>query len=224
MDVKEFLYAVKKLCKSLGPECDGCPFSYKDDDYPHYLNCRFTTYMPEGWDVEKIIKIYNHEQKLHDLNLRSREVVKIKVLPGGRMPEKKTAGAAAWDCYARIDVPEAPKDEMWIPKGHRGAKVPLGFAMEIPEGYHAEIFLRSSTGAKTPFRVSNSAGIIDSDYRGEVCALIDNINWCMPEVVRDGDRIVQMLIVKDPDVELVEADELSKTDRGASSFGSTGKR
>ena len=54
--------------------------------------------------------------------------------------------------------------------------------------------------------------------------MIDNINWCMPEVVRDGDRIVQMLIVKDPDVELVEADELSKTDRGASSFGSTGKR
>ena len=94
--------------------------------------------------------------------------VKIKVLPGGKMPVKKTAGAAAWDCYARIDVPEAPKDEMWIPKGHRGAKVPLGFAMEIPEGYHAEIFLRSSTGAKTPFRVSNSAGIIDSDYRGEV--------------------------------------------------------
>ena len=165
------------------------------------------------------------------MNLIPKITVKIKVLPGGRMPEKKTAGAAAWDCYARIDMPEAPKDmpeapkdEMWIPKRHRGAKVPLGFAMEIPEGYHAEILPRSSTGAKTPFRVSNSAGIIDSDYRGEVCALIDNINWCMPEVVRDGDRIVQMLIVKDPDVELVEADELSKTDRGASSFGSTGKR
>ena len=224
MDVKEFLYAVKKLCKSLGPECDGCPFSYKDDDHPHYLNCRFTTYMPEGWDVEKIIKIYNHEQKLHDLNLRSREVVKIKVLPGGRMPEKKTAGAAAWDCYARINVPEAPKDEMWIPKGHRGAKVPLGFAMELPEGYHAEIFPRSSTGAKTPLRVSNSAGIIDSDYRGEVCIILDNMDSFDRSLVKNGDRIAQMLVVKDPDVELVQVEDLSETERGTGGFGSTGKR
>lgn len=211
MDAKDFLNAARDLCLSID-KCEDCKLYVVGHGCILYNE-------PADYNVDMIMGTFDVATKNHD-----KPVVKIKLFPGGKMPVKKTAGAAAWDCYARIDVPEAPKDEMWIPKGHRGAKVPLGFAMEIPEGYHAEIFLRSSTGAKTPFRVSNSAGIIDSDYRGEVCALIDNINWCMPEVVRDGDRIVQMLIVKDPDVELVEADELSKTDRGASSFGSTGKR
>ena len=86
-------------------------------------------------------------------------VVKIKIFPGGHMPEKKTQGAAAYDCYARVDYCR------WIFPGEKGIKVPLGFAIELPEGYHAEILLRSSMGIKTGLRVSNGTGLIDSDYR-----------------------------------------------------------
>ncbi len=150
--------------------------------------------------------------------------VKIKVMPGGEMPKKKTAGAAAWDCYARIYEKYEPINELWINPGVAGVKIPLGFAMELPRGYHAEILPRSSLGTKTALRVSNSAGIIDSDYRGEVCILLDNISDFSPEQVRDGDRIAQMIIVKDPDVVLVEAEDLSETERGTGGFGSTGKR
>lgn len=149
------------------------------------------------------------------------EQVKVKIMEGGHRPEKKTAGAAAWDCYARID-----EKEVQIEPGTMGVKIPLGFAVELPKGYHAEIFPRSSLGTKTPLRISNGAGIIDSDYRGEVCLLVDNIGLLHSDTlaVHDGDRIAQMLIVRDPDVEIIQVDELSKTERGTGGFGSTGRR
>lgn len=217
MEAKEFLQGVADLCKKYGSGCEGCPFGYIDDEYKHYINCMLTTKMPEDWDVGKIMKIFNDEQKaLHD-------VVKIKLMPGGRMPEKKTAGAASWDCYARVDYCR------WIFPGEKGIKVPLGFAIELPEGYHAEILLRSSMGVKTGLRVFNGTGLIDSDYRGEVNIILDNVRNAMEgrtgvEGIGDGDRIAQMIIVKDPEVELVEADELSETKRGTGGFGSTGER
>ncbi|WP_105326124.1 dUTP diphosphatase [Acidaminococcus provencensis] len=152
------------------------------------------------------------------------EQVKIKLMPGGRMPKKKTAGAAAWDCYARIHEKYSPTDQLVLSAMDMGAKVPLGFAMELPKGYHAEILPRSSIGVKTKFRVSNSTGIIDSDYRGEVCIILDNISLVKRACIKDGDRIAQMLIVKDPDVELVQAEKLSETERGTGGFGSTGRR
>lgn len=145
-------------------------------------------------------------------------VVKIKVFPGGHMPEKKTKGAAAYDCYARI-----PKGQMTLSALDKGAKIPLGFAMELPAGYHAEILPRSSMGTKTTLRISNSVGVIDSDYRGEVCILLDNASLSHLASIKDGDRVAQMLIVKDPEVELVSAEELSETERGENGFGSTGR-
>ena len=98
--------------------------------------------------------------------------------------------------------------------------IPLGFALELPEGYHAEIYPRSSVGLKTKIRVPNSIGIIDSDYRGEVnliCETKEGSEW-----VSNGQRIAQMLIVKDSEVELKLSDELSETERGEGGFGSTG--
>lgn len=79
--------------------------------------------------------------------------VKIKLLPGGIMPTKGTKGAAAWDCYAAEDVAVSAEPVL----------IGLGFAIEIPEGYHAKIFPRSSIGLKTLLRQPNSCGIIDSD-------------------------------------------------------------
>lgn len=137
--------------------------------------------------------------------------VKIELVPGGVKPEKKTPGAAAYDCYARVDkILVAP------------AIIPLGFKIELPEGYHAEIVPRSSIGLMTTLRMANSVGIIDSDYRGEV-GFIGESSLSEPVVIKKGDRIAQMLIKRNIEVDLVEVDKLSCTERGEKGFGSTGK-
>lgn len=152
-------------------------------------------------------------------------IVKIKLLPGGKMPVKKTAGAAMWDCFAREDVVV----------GNEPVLIKLGFAMELPPGYHAKVYPRSSTGLKTPLRTANSVGIIDSDYRGEVCFIGECVKTKFEQdeqktvltafsfVVKSGERIAQIIVDKNEDVDLVQVDELSETERGAKGFGSTGK-
>lgn len=100
--------------------------------------------------------------------------------------------------------------------------------MELPEGYHAEIYLRSSIGLNTKLRAPNSVGIIDSDYRGEVCAILEStsvgpiMGGITPIKVENEQRIAQMIIKKDEDVEFLQVDELSETERGENGFGSTG--
>ncbi len=140
--------------------------------------------------------------------------VKVKRIEGGQLPTKGTQGAAAWDLYARED--------RTVKAGDAPMLVPLGFRVEIPDGYHAKILPRSSTGLKTTLRMANSCGIIDSDYRGEVMMIAEAVreDW----KIKAGDRVAQMLIEKNEPVVLVEADELSDTMRGAGGFGSTGKR
>lgn len=154
----------------------------------------------------------------------NKPIVKIKLLPGGKMPEKKSSGAAAWDCFAREDVivREAP------------VLVGLGFMAEPPEGYYLEIVPRSSIGLKTPLRQPNSVGIIDADYRGEVKAMYEvpvglrdfsiGVQISVREfVIQSGDRIAQMILRKMEEADLVQVDELSETERGEGGFGSTGK-
>lgn len=160
-------------------------------------------------------------------------IVKIKLLPGGKMPEKKSAGAAAWDCFAREDV--------YI-RRNEPKLVGLGFAAEPPEGYYLEIVPRSSTGLKTNLRQPNSIGVIDSDYRGEVKAMYESkieerkvahsgtvfsapVYKCVgtATLIKAGDRIAQMILRKMEEADLVQVDELSETERGAKGFGSTGK-
>lgn len=152
--------------------------------------------------------------------------VKIKLLEGGIMPTKAHNDDAAWDCYARENAVFEDKAVL----------VPLGFCMELPKGYHAEIVPRSSMGVKTPLIQTNSVGIIDANFRGELKACYKLVDWIIwgkhynfdimnpPQdfEIHKGDRICQMLIVKDPEVKLVQVDELSDSERGLGGFGSTG--
>lgn len=80
---------------------------------------------------------------------------------------------------------------------------------------------RSSTW-KTPLRMPNSVGVIDSDYRGEVCALLQNTHH-LAWTEEAGERLVQGVIVPVPSVQIQEVEELSETSRGVGGFGSTGK-
>ena len=139
--------------------------------------------------------------------------IKIKKLSKNvQLPKQSTQGAAGMDFYLPQPVEFEP---------NRSKKVPLGVAVEIPEGYVMLLIPRSSTW-KTPLRMPNSVGVIDSDYRGEVCALLQNTSGVIWETLA-GERLVQGVIVPVPSVQIQEVEELSETSRGVGGFGSTGK-
>ena len=97
-----------------------------------------------------------------------------------------------------------------------------GLAIEIPEGYVGLIFPRSSI-YKTGLSLSNSVGVIDSSYRGEIKAVMRNNTDRIYNDYSAGDRIMQMIILPFPKIELDEVTQLSDTARGDNGFGSTGK-
>lgn len=94
--------------------------------------------------------------------------VKVKrIHPDAIIPQYATAGAAGFDLVAVEDVIIAPGETK---------KVPLGLAFEIPEGFVMYVCMRSGIALKTKLRQSNGIGVIDSDYRGEVSMMFDNIS------------------------------------------------
>ena len=100
----------------------------------------------------------------------------------------------------------------------------LGVALEIPNGFVGLVFPRSSI-RKTRLQLSNSVGVIDSGYRGELQATFNKINnnSVSENDYKVGDRVAQIMIIPHPPIEFEEADELSDTERGEGGFGSTGK-
>lgn len=104
-----------------------------------------------------------------------------------------------------------------------------GIATEIPEGYAGFIFPRSSI-AKYDVALSNSVGVIDCSYRGEIMAKFKpttyyakNRNSLSPlKSYKVGERIAQLIIMPIPEVEFIETDTLSETERGAGGYGSSG--
>lgn len=150
--------------------------------------------------------------------------VKIKLLPGGKTPVKMTNGAAAYDCYARTHKVLDAWGKETNSINFTQVKYDLGFALELPEGYCAKIIPRSSI-VKTPLRLANNIGLIDSDYRGEVSAVFDYAPNMNPDSIPYlcDDRVCQLLIEKVEDIQLIETLELSDTDRGQGGYGSTGR-
>lgn len=95
-----------------------------------------------------------------------------------------------------------------------------GLAVEIPEGYVGLVFPRSSV-SKTTLNLTNSVGVIDSGYRGEI---MFKFRYLEEGMVYDiGDRVGQLIIMPYPQVEFEEVEDLSSTERGEGGFGSTGK-
>lgn len=95
----------------------------------------------------------------------------------------------------------------------------LGFAVEIPEGHVGLLFPRSSVYKKNHI-LSNSIGVIDSDYRGEVSAKFYFETIARYEI---GERCCQLIIIPYPKVTVIESDTLTETKRGSGGYGSTGK-
>lgn len=143
-------------------------------------------------------------------------IIKVKRLrPDARVPAFGRGGDAGFDLF----MPE----KAVINHGEGSVKIPLGIAIEIPKGFYVQINLRSSTGLKTPLRLSNQVGIIDEGYRGEICLILDNISQWQDVTIEKGSRIAQGILMKRQFTALVEVKELSKSERGNGGFGSTGK-
>lgn len=140
--------------------------------------------------------------------------IRIKLIENGKLPEYKTFGSAGADCYARID-----KKIIIRPKTVE--TIPLGFAVEIPQGYELQIRGRSGLARKNNVQVFNSPGTIDSDYRGECGAILYNASD-EDFIVNPGDRIAQAVIAPVIQAVWIVENELSSTDRGMGGFGSTG--
>jgi dUTP pyrophosphatase len=144
--------------------------------------------------------------------------VKVKKLhEKAVIPEYQSAGAACFDLVA-------------VEKTHKPLKVgfiieyDIGLAFEIPKGHVGLIFPRSSVTSKTSVSLGNCVGVIDSDYRGSVKFQFRKANHGGPLIdYNPGDRVGQMMILPIPQVNLLEVQELSDTDRGTGGFGSTDK-
>ena len=139
--------------------------------------------------------------------------VRVKRLsPDAKIPTAAKVGDVAFDLYSMIDYELRP--------GERFA-VPTGIAIEIPPGYEGQVRPRSGLALKEGVTVLNTPGTVDSGYRGEVKTIMVNHNEEAFKITK-GMRISQLAIRPVPEVEFIEVDELSDTERGAGGFGSTG--
>lgn len=143
--------------------------------------------------------------------------VKVKKLNDNAvLPRRATAGSAGADLCACIDTP------VTIAPG-KLVKIPTGIAIELEDSSLAAfLFARSGLGVKHGITLANSVGVVDSDYRGEVCVGLCNVSD-EPYTIQPKERIAQMVIMPVAAAEYVEAAELGATDRGEGGFGSSGK-
>lgn len=140
------------------------------------------------------------------------------------MPEQATDGSACIDLKA-VDIQTGFDDY-----GYPTLDIDFGIALQIPKGYMAQIYPRSSI-SKTSFFLTNGVGIIDSDYRGVISGkfksnskfgLFGNVTDADKEYFQIGNRVAQLAIIKHEPFDLIEVAKLSKTKRGEGGYGSTG--
>ncbi len=139
-----------------------------------------------------------------------------KLNPKAKLPTYGTNQSAGADLYVCLEKPVTigPGDTAFLP---------TGIAIAVPEGYAGLVFARSSLGCKRGLAPANKVGVIDSDYRGEICVVLHN-HSSQPQTVEDGERVAQLVVVPVLAPELVEAEELDDTERGTGGFGSTGRK
>lgn len=145
--------------------------------------------------------------------------IRIKLLsPTAKAPQYMTAGAAGADVFADFGG-EGPR----FLESDQTHKIPLGFAVEIPEGWVGLLKGRSGLAADGH---EGHVAAIDSDYRGQVCMLL-HVDGAATNgyalCVKHGDRVGQILFMPAPQFEFVVVDELSETARGEKGFGSSGR-
>ncbi|QWK20481.1 MAG: dUTP diphosphatase [Hydrogenobacter thermophilus] len=145
------------------------------------------------------------------MKVRVKRLAHAKDLP---LPSYATPGSSGLDLLAAVEQPVTLK-----PMERR--LIPTGIAIELPEGFEAQIRPRSGLALNYGITLLNSPGTIDADYRGEIKVLLINLGE-KEFVIRRGDKIAQMVICPVQKVNLHETEDLSPTRRGSDGFGSTG--
>jgi dUTP pyrophosphatase len=140
-------------------------------------------------------------------------LVKIKSGKHG-IPKRATKDSAGYDLRADII------NNITINPGET-ALVSTGTSLELFEGTCAFVLPRSGLAYKKGITIPNSPGLIDSDYRGEICVILRNESN-EPFTIEDGDRIAQLMIVSFITPSFISVDELGYSSRGRNGFGSTG--
>lgn len=144
------------------------------------------------------------------MNMNQIKMFIKKIHQDAIVPVQKTHGAAGYDIHSVESITLKPGEKR---------NIKTGICIEIPHGFVAILKDRSSMADK---KIVLSAGVIDSDYRGEVSVILNN-NSSSDYHIQTGDRIAQMLILRHEIRPFVEVQELSDTKRGSGGFGSTGK-
>jgi len=148
--------------------------------------------------------------------MRHTVTVPVKKLDKGLdLPAYAYAGDAGLDLRAAEDVVLRPFERK---------AVSCGIALAIPEGHAGLVLPRSGLALKHGITVANSPGLIDSNYRGEIKAILANMDAREEFQVVRGDRIAQLVIIEVPCTNLAEVDDLDDTVRGDGGFGSSGVR
>ena len=138
-----------------------------------------------------------------------------KLSPSVELPSYKTSGASGMDLMAYIEKPINLKPG-------KACLVPTGLSVAFPEEYEIQIRPRSGLAAKNNISILNTPGTIDSDYRGEIKIILfnhSNENF----IIKNNDRVAQMVLTPIIKMELEETNELPESIRGKGGFGSTGK-
>ena len=133
---------------------------------------------------------------------------------GAKLPEYKTAGASGADVFAFLPEPI-------VLKPFQRALIPTGVSVQIPEGYELQLRPRSGLALKHGITVLNTPGTIDSDYRGELCALLVNFGDA-DFTVQNGERIAQVVLARVARAAFQATESLDSTARGSGGYGSTG--
>ena len=132
------------------------------------------------------------------------------------LPKYETSGSSGIDLAANIST------SIDINPG-KTAIIPTGLALSIPKGFEIQIRPRSGLAAKQQITVLNTPGTIDADYRGEIKVILINLGKVSFKVLK-GLRIAQMVVCPVVQAQIIEVNDLSKTERGEGGFGSTGTK
>ena len=143
------------------------------------------------------------------------KVLVKKLNPKVQLPKYKTKGSSGMDLMAFIEKPIKISP-------NTSALIPTGISIAMPNGVEIQIRPRSGLAAKNKISVLNTPGTIDSDYRGELKIILFN-HSSEEFIVKNNDRIAQMILMPILKVDFEEVDDLPDTFRGSGGFGSTGK-
>tara|TARA_Y100000588_G_scaffold80885_1_gene85009 strand:- start:243 stop:680 length:438 start_codon:yes stop_codon:yes gene_type:complete len=143
------------------------------------------------------------------------KVLVKKLNPKVKLPSYKTEGSSGMDLMAFVE-------NQIIISPNNSALIPTGLSVAIPKDVEIQIRPRSGLAIKSSISVLNTPGTIDSDYRGELKIILFNHSNA-EFIVKNNDRIAQMVLTPVLKIDFEEVDALPDTTRGSGGFGSTGK-